>query len=116
MNEKSENEIIDTLKNFEEGDLDYTWTTEDYRKKIVKAIRTILDLYQQKKKQLERLSSEFAIGKRQYGQLVDELSNNYIGKDKVREVRDKAELMDYYCLVDVIKDLTKLIGDEDPDE
>ena len=33
-------------------------------------------------------------------------------KSKIREIRDKAECMDYYCLNDVIDDLNKLLGDE----
>jgi predicted transcriptional regulator len=31
--------------------------------------------------------------------------------EKIKEIRDKAEVMDYYTLNDVIDDLTKLIGD-----
>lgn len=33
-------------------------------------------------------------------------------KSKIKEIRDKAECMDYYCLNDVIDDLNKLLGDE----
>lgn len=40
----------------------------------------------------------------------------YISKDKIREIRDKAEVMDYYTLNDVIDDLSKLIGDYEEDE
>lgn len=32
---------------------------------------------------------------------------------KVKEIRDKAEVMDYYTLPDVIEDLNKLLGDEE---
>ena len=31
---------------------------------------------------------------------------------KIKEIRDKAEVMDYYTLNNVIDDLTKLLGDE----
>ena len=31
---------------------------------------------------------------------------------KIKEIRDKAEVMDYYTLPDVIDDLNKLLGDE----
>lgn len=37
-------------------------------------------------------------------------------KDKIKEIRDKAELMDYYSLNDVIDDLSKLIGDYEENE
>lgn len=36
-----------------------------------------------------------------------------ISKSKIKEIRDKAEVMDYYTLNDVIDDLNKLLGDED---
>ena len=34
---------------------------------------------------------------------------NYIPKSKIKEIRDKAEVMDYYTLPDVIDDLNKLL-------
>ena len=34
-------------------------------------------------------------------------------KRKIKEIRDKAEVMDYYTLPDVIDDLNKLLGDEE---
>ena len=40
-----------------------------------------------------------------------EFEEKYISKDKIRHIRDKAEVMDYYSLNDVIDDLSKLIGD-----
>lgn len=33
-------------------------------------------------------------------------------KDTIKQIRDKAECMDYYCLNDVIDDLNKLLGDD----
>ena len=36
-----------------------------------------------------------------------------ISKSKIKEIRDKAEVMDYYTLPDVIEDLNKLLGDEE---
>lgn len=33
-------------------------------------------------------------------------------KLKIKEIRDKAEVMDYYTLNNVIDDLTELLGDE----
>lgn len=35
--------------------------------------------------------------------------NNYTPKSKIKEIRDKAEVMDYYTLPDVIDDLNKLL-------
>ena len=40
------------------------------------------------------------------------LGEDYIPKSKIKEIRDKAEVMDYYTLPDVIDDLNKLLGDE----
>ena len=34
-------------------------------------------------------------------------------RKKIKEIRDKAEVMDYYTLPDVIDDLDKLLGDEE---
>ena len=34
---------------------------------------------------------------------------NYISKQEIKEIRDKAEVMDYYVLSDVIEDLNKLL-------
>lgn len=33
-------------------------------------------------------------------------------KNKIKEIRDKAEVMDYYTLSDVIDDLNELLGDD----
>lgn len=41
------------------------------------------------------------------------IKQNYIPKQKVKEILDKAEVMDYYTLPDVIDDLTKLLEAED---
>lgn len=40
------------------------------------------------------------------------IDKDFISKDKIKEIRDKAEVMDYYTLTEVIDDLSKLIGDE----
>lgn len=58
-------------------------------------IRQLLNMYSTKKrenkelsKKIERISSELAIGKRQYEQLVDELNKSFISKDELRaEIR-----------------------------
>ena len=41
------------------------------------------------------------------------IKQNYIPKQKVKEILDKAEVMDYYTLPDVIRDLEKLLEAED---
>ena len=41
------------------------------------------------------------------------INEKYIEKSKIKEIRDKAEVMDYYVLSDVIEDLNKLLGDEE---
>lgn len=40
---------------------------------------------------------------------IFELENNSVPKSKIKEIRDKAEVMDYYTLPDVIDDLNKLL-------
>ena len=42
---------------------------------------------------------------------AEDVSKEYIQKKKVKEILDKAEVMDYYTLPDVIDDLTKLLED-----
>lgn len=41
-----------------------------------------------------------------------DLGDDYIQKSKIAEIRDKAEVMDYYVLSDVIEDLNKLLGEK----
>ena len=57
---------------------------------------------------LELLISE----KQYYKKLANAYQGSCIEKSKIREIRDKAECMDYYCLNDIIDDLNKLLGDE----
>ena len=42
---------------------------------------------------------------------AEDISKKYIQKKKIKEILDKAEVMDYYTLPDVIDDLTKLLED-----
>ena len=42
---------------------------------------------------------------------VEELLECSISKQKVKEILDKAEVMDYYTLPDVINDLQELLGE-----
>lgn len=61
----------------------------------------------------------------QYSKKVYKTVLNYIKKQRkertdykaqIRLIRDKAEVMDYYTLNDVIDDLSKLIGDYKEDD
>lgn len=45
-------------------------------------------------------------------QSLKEALEDFIPKSKIREIRDKAECMDYYVLNDVISDLNKLLEEE----
>lgn len=42
----------------------------------------------------------------------NDFDKQFINVKSIKEIRDKAEVMDYYTLNDVITDLSKLIGDE----
>ena len=41
----------------------------------------------------------------------NDFDKQFISREKIKEIRDKAEVMDYYTLNNVIDDLSKLIGD-----
>ena len=53
------------------------------------------------------IGKEYQLG---YGQ--GEYEVNEYWKSRIREIRDKAEVMDYYTLVNVIDDLNKLLEDK----
>lgn len=44
---------------------------------------------------------------------AEDISKEYVQKKKIKEILDKADVMDYYTLPDVIKDLEKLLGVKD---
>lgn len=83
--------------------------------KEVSAIKNILQEREQDKariKELEEKNRMFALeGSRVRLDLY--IKGNYISKQKIKEILDKAEVMDYYTLPDVIDDLTKLLEAED---
>ena len=54
----------------------------------------------------------FKTGITQLKKIID----NSIPKSKIEEIRDKAEVMDYYTLPDVIEDLNKLLGESQEEE
>ena len=90
----------------------------DYDKfceKICIAIENVLSEREQDKsriKELEENNRMLALeGSRVRLDLY--IKQNYIPKQKVKEILDKAEVMDYYTLPDVIRDLEKLLEAED---
>lgn len=44
---------------------------------------------------------------------AEDISKEYIQKKKIKEILDKTEVMDYYTLPDVIRDLEKLLEAKD---
>ena len=44
---------------------------------------------------------------------TEDISKEYVQKKKIKEILDKAEVMDYYTLPDVIKDLENLLEVKD---
>ena len=60
-----------------------------------------------KQKQLTKLAQ--IITDESLKEALEEFEKDYIPKSKIKEIRDKAEVMDYYTLPDVIEDLNKLL-------
>ena len=124
----SEEEIIKTLQ--------VLIGLEEFNKlsyKENKAIQGLLDLYTKQQKEIEeknvainKMSKDISRQLKEIEKLNFEnhivkkwnkqLDKNCISKDKIKEIRDKAEVMDYYSLNDVIDDLSKLIGDYEEDD
>lgn len=84
MNEEEAKEILKTMK-------------ENIDKKYLKsrnsvAIETVLNLLEKKDREIKRVSSEFAIGKKQYEELIDDyekLNLKSIEQQKEIEKKDK---------------------------
>lgn len=51
-------------------------------------------------------------GTKLFNTIMDILDERDMWRKKIKEIRDKAEVMDYYTLPDVIEDLNKLLGEE----
>ena len=64
-------------------------------------------------KQLEYYIEELKKYNKTVSDRIIEYKKNSISKQKIKEILDKAEVMDYYTLPDVIDDLTKLLEAED---
>jgi len=84
---------------------------------LKQAIEINKDLYQEvcnKNKQLEELVEYLrrSCDRKEYSMLDAIHENNCIPTSLIKEIRDKAELEDYYTLPNVIDDLNKVLGDE----
>ena len=98
MNEEAFNELIDSFEVVE--------TLTIYGRK---AIKQNVKKLQKRIKELEeenRLLLNSKVG-------IDLSYDDYIPRQKVEEILDKAEVMDYYSLPDVIEDLEKVLGVEE---
>lgn len=95
----SEEEIINRI-NYNMKNAGFNWG----KSCIVdnKDLQGLLDLYNKEKEKNKELCEKYC-----------PQNENYISKDKIEEIRDKAEIMDYYFLEDVVKDLNKLLGEEE---
>lgn len=85
---------------------------EEYIKKLFEQVDNIklgLKYYSDKARSLKK---DFRIYENMYENRVNECITNYIHKDKIKEILDKAECMDYYTLADVIEDLEKLVKED----
>lgn len=98
MSEEAFNELIDNFEVVE--------TLTIYGRK---AIKQNVKKLQKRIKELEaknKLLLNSKVG-------IDLSYDDYIPRQKVEEILDKAEVMDYYSLPDVIEDLEKVLGVED---
>ena len=72
-----------------------------------------IDYYKEYHKQKERITELEAENHIQRSQLMTAFDRGFIPKKKIQEILDKAEVMDYYTLPDVINDLEKVLNLED---
>lgn len=69
-----------------------------------------IDYYKEYHKQKERITELEAENHVQRSQLMTAFDRGFISKKKIQEILDKAEVMDYYTLPDVINDLEKVLN------
>lgn len=95
---------------YKESDSDFFknggWEMVDLE--IPKAMANILSEREQDKARIKELEEENK-RKDMFTQMAKEVIENSIPKQKVKEILDKAEVMDYYTLPDVINDLQELL-------
>ena len=98
MSEEAFNELID---NFEVVEILTIYGRKAIKQNVKKLQKKIKELEKENK-----LLLNSKIG-------IDLSYDDYIPRQKVEEILDKAEVMDYYSLPDVIEDLEKVLGVED---
>ena len=79
------------------------------------SLRNLIKAYKELEEDNKQLKTRRIIGSIydvKIEDLKDVLSPYYIPKSVIKEIRDKAEVMDYYTLPDVIDDLNKLLEEE----
>jgi len=77
--------------------------------KLFNKINEIID----KNKELEEmLKSRIKYTNELEKDLFENCSNYVVPKSKIKQIREKEEIMDYYTLPDVIEDLNKLLKEE----
>lgn len=97
----SEEEIIETFKHW----IEYEKANKDKIDKadeLIEIQQGLLNLYNKEKENNTELRIQISARET----VVEEL------QEKIEEIRDKAEVMDYYTLNDVIEDLTKLLEEK----
>ena len=91
-------------------------TTGD--KEFTQAIKNILSERDQDEKRIKELEEQVKILDEAYAGAIKEskkwfdIAHNRIPKQKIKEILDKAEVMDYYTLPNVIEDLEKLLEEK----
>ena len=104
---------IKEIKNFTKASILYgnkIGITTSQHNKLRKAMQNILSEREQDKARIKELEDENR-RKDMFMQMAKEVIENSIPKQKVKEILDKAEVMDYYTLPDVINDLQELLGE-----
>ena len=117
-------EDIKILENYKKIVLDKTpeHTTSVTNFEVRQALDNLIKGYRELEKEKDEIYEDYQeLGKEKWKadeaiifltERLEERINNYIPKSKIKEIRDKAEVMDYYTLNNVIDDLTELLGDE----
>lgn len=101
LGEPEKIELINLLRTFKREGIENFIVVR--RKKLENLIKG----YRELEKELERIKSLDI-----YKLVEDYETGQLIPKSKIKEIRDKAEVMDYYVLGDVIDDLNKLLEDK----
>lgn len=110
--------LVMDLENVEKMVVCGLYKKDDFKEQV-KAIETViksLSTYKKLVQEKNKIISEYAEEIENWKFTKKYVEDNYISKYEIKQIRDKAEVMDYYVLNDVIKDLSKLIGDEEDEE